>query len=164
LMCFFSHESLSRLGEEQVVPRQQPVCFLFRLDLLMPIPGATTPEALVSGSILAARDAVAHEAPCVLGGGGDAVPDSAAGSSDSAVGPVSPGVRQLDQGVGLADGKFSGASCNTFSSGGGPSSRAAAVARRIRARHSVLGAWRRVAGRRLELHNAVPTSQRPGFG
>uniref|UniRef100_A0A453RK91 Uncharacterized protein n=1 Tax=Aegilops tauschii subsp. strangulata TaxID=200361 RepID=A0A453RK91_AEGTS len=48
-MCFFSHESLSRLGEEQVVPRQQPVCFLFRLDLLMPIPGATTPEALVSG-------------------------------------------------------------------------------------------------------------------
>ncbi|XP_037441536.1 uncharacterized protein LOC119309685 [Triticum dicoccoides] len=63
---------------------------------------------------------VAHGAPCVLDGGGDAVPGSAAGSSDSAGGPVSPHVLQLDQGEGgLADGEFSGASCKTFVSGGG---------------------------------------------
>ncbi|KAM3243250.1 hypothetical protein ACQJBY_055295 [Aegilops geniculata] len=85
----------------------------------MPIPGAATPEPLAFGCILAARGQGAQEASCVLGGGGDVVPASVAGSSDSAVGPVSPGVRLLDQGAGLADGEFSGASCETFSSGGG---------------------------------------------
>ncbi|XP_020168612.1 uncharacterized protein [Aegilops tauschii subsp. strangulata] len=120
-MCFFSHESISRSlpGDEQGEPRQQPVCFLLPLDLLMPFPGATTSAALASGSILAARGAGAHDAPCVMGGGADVVPDSAIGSSDPAVGPVSPDVPELDQGVGLADGEFSGASCKTFSSGGG---------------------------------------------
>ncbi|KAM3352638.1 hypothetical protein ACQJBY_024085 [Aegilops geniculata] len=88
-------------------------------DLLMTFPGASTPSALASRSILAARGAGAHEAPCVLGGGGDVVPDSGIGSSDPAVGPVLPDVPQLDQGVGLADGEFSGASCKTFSSGCG---------------------------------------------
>uniref|UniRef100_A0A453IZ54 FAR1 domain-containing protein n=2 Tax=Aegilops tauschii subsp. strangulata TaxID=200361 RepID=A0A453IZ54_AEGTS len=70
-------------------------------------------------SILAARGAGAHDAPCVMGGGADVVPNWAIGSSDPAVGPVSPDVPKLDQGVGLADGKFSGESCKTFSSGGG---------------------------------------------
>ncbi|XP_048568842.1 uncharacterized protein LOC125549480 [Triticum urartu] len=74
----------------------------------MPFPGASTPAALASGSILAAMGAGAQEAPCVLGGGGDAVPDSGIGSSDPAVGPVLPDVPE-----------FSGASCKTFNSGGG---------------------------------------------
>ncbi|XP_048574163.1 protein FAR1-RELATED SEQUENCE 5-like [Triticum urartu] len=45
-----------------------------------------------------------HEAPCVLGGGGDVVPDSGIGLSDPAVCPVLPDVPELDQGVGLAGG------------------------------------------------------------
>uniref|UniRef100_A0A453INX3 Uncharacterized protein n=1 Tax=Aegilops tauschii subsp. strangulata TaxID=200361 RepID=A0A453INX3_AEGTS len=52
-MCFFSHESISRSlpGDEQGEPRQQPVCFLLPLDLLMPFPGATTSAALASGLV-----------------------------------------------------------------------------------------------------------------
>uniref|UniRef100_M8AYU3 Uncharacterized protein n=1 Tax=Aegilops tauschii TaxID=37682 RepID=M8AYU3_AEGTA len=105
--------SKQRVGQANSV---EPIAYFGETDIIIT---GNREFARPSRSILAARGAGAHDAPCVMGGGADVVPDSAIGSSDPAVGPVSPDVPELDQGVGLADGEFSGASCKTFSSGGG---------------------------------------------
>ena len=74
-----SHEFLSPswwlVGEEQGELREQHRrrgCFLFRLSMLMPNLGVTTEAGLDSGTISAATGPEACEPPFVLGEGGDA--------------------------------------------------------------------------------------------
>ena len=85
----------------------------------MPNPGQTAEAGLDSGTISATRGPEACEPPFVVGECGDASPDSAVVSPDSAVVAPSPDIQQLDRVVGLVDVQSSGASCTSFSAGGG---------------------------------------------
>ena len=145
-------------GEQQEQHRRRGR-FLFRLALLMANLRAKTEAALDSGTISSATGSEACEPPFVLGEGGDALPDSAVVSPDSAVEAPSPDIRRLDRGVGLLMSSPPGLPARASvlvaemwrpqtpgagllpSSRAHPPSPAAAVALRVLARHSVLGAW-----------------------